>query len=156
MSIMGNAKRFLSRYDDIILFVLMLVLTMLIGAVVASGQELRQQRPRAFSREDVADLEAIAGLSAMDAYSTHQALGRGNRELFLPDALARSNGGMWAFSAAKVAAQVIVTEELNRHGHHKLAVWTERVHVGVMGYYPIHNLALGASGAPAAGVRRIR
>ena len=60
-----------------------------------------------------------AGVRGLDVYSTHQALQNGNRELFLPHAIAGHVPAMAAYSGGTVVLDWYFARMLTRHHHQK-------------------------------------
>lgn len=81
-------------------------------------------QPPKMDKTDKVMLAADASLRALDVFSTHWMLTapcRCNHELNLPDAISHHTPVMAAYSAGYFAFNVLVSRELERHGHRKLA-----------------------------------
>lgn len=102
---------------------------------------IAKSRP-SFTRQNLVDLTALAAIYAMDAQNTLQMLAGGNRELILPSSVAQSHAGMWALGSAKFVGHITLTRMLNKHGHTKLALWSERIDIGASAPFVIHNYYL--------------
>ncbi len=84
---------------------------------------------------------------ALDAYSTHRALQpKGNEEMFLPSAIAKSQPSLYGYSASVVLSEYLGYRFLAAHHHEKIARWLPYVDSVVVLPYAIHNLVLSSQG----------
>jgi hypothetical protein len=85
-------------------------------------------------------LAADASMRVLDVYSTHQMLDNGNRELFLPSAIASHTPAMVTYSASMVALDWWVARKLSHR--QRLVHLVTLIDTTQTGYWAIHNLTL--------------
>ena len=120
------------------------VLALIIIARVASCQLPDAPKPQT-DRTELRLLAADAGIRALDVYSTHQMLANGNRELFLPTAIAKRPLAMGSLEAGDVAAVWWIGRKMEKHGHRKLAHTLAMIDFAQDAPWAIHNLYLHSS-----------
>jgi hypothetical protein len=86
---------------------------------------------------------ADAAARGLDAYSTHRFFQNPtNREMFLPTSLAKSAPAMTGYSEGVSLANYLLSRELEKHGHPRLASLLPLVDIAFDLPYAIHNLTL--------------
>jgi hypothetical protein len=89
-----------------------------------------------------------ASVRGLDTWSTHLALSRGARELFLPSAIADHPAVMALYSGSAVALNECLAHQLARRHHAKIARLVPWVDTAQVGFYAVHNF--WQHGTPAA------
>ena len=151
------------------------VLSMLamIGAASVNGQALpdapfpalaavsnftaHPQPHRGIDRTEWALLAADAGSRALDVYSTHQMLANGNREIFLPTAIAKRPAAMGSLEAADVLTVWWLSRKLEEHRRPRLAHLLTAIDFAQDAPWAMHNLLLPkttGSGSVSISTRR--
>jgi hypothetical protein len=97
---------------------------------------------RQLDRTEWVLLTADAGSRALDVYSTHQTLANGNRELFLPTAIAKRPAAMGSLEAVDVTAVWWISRKLEAHHRPRLAHLLTAVDFAQDAPWAIHNLFL--------------
>lgn len=92
-------------------------------------------------RTETVLLVSLAATRALDVYSTHRMLARGDHELLLPSAVANHTPAMAAYSASTVLFDWLVARKLERH-HRKLARLFTALDAAQDGFWAIHNFTL--------------
>lgn len=98
-------------------------------------------------------IAADAGVRALDVYSTGLMLQRGNREMFLPDAVARHAPAMAAFSTGMVVLNVYAARRVGRH-HRRWASLFYVAEIAGTGYFAAHNLTLPNNQEPKIAIQK--
>jgi len=127
-----------------------LIFALLILCTAACAQLPDAPKSR-LDRTDYALLAADASARMLDAYSTRQALSHGNREMFLPSAIASHDWTMYAYSGSVVVANYYAAKFLIRHRHPRIAKMVLSIDIAQDAPWAIHNLFLPSQPA----VRRI-
>jgi hypothetical protein len=91
---------------------------------------------------DISLLLTAGAVRGLDVYSTHQMLVKGNQELILPQAVAKSTPAMVGVQAGVVVADWLVGRALRKHHHPKLARTITLIDIGADAPWAIHNLYL--------------
>jgi hypothetical protein len=96
----------------------------------------------------------------LDAYSTYRALnGKNNQEMFLPDAIVKSQPALYGFGASVVLSGYLGCRFLNARHHERIARWLPYFDAALVLPFAIHNLSLSHRGAangndgPVIGIR---
>ena len=89
--------------------------------VPLAAQTLPEAPTPHFERADWLLLANVAGARALDSWSTRRSLGDGNREKFLPGAIADHSAALAAFEGGFVLADYYAARGLMRRRHRKLA-----------------------------------
>ena len=121
----------------------------IIGTVSVNGQTL-PDAPQPHSRLDRTEwvlLAADARSRALDVYSTHQMLANGNRELFLPTAIAKRPLAMGSLEAVDVAAVWWISRKLEAHHRPRLAHLLTAIDFAQDAPWAVHNLFLPKAAA---------
>ena len=87
-------------------------------------------------------LATDAGVRGLDVYSTHHMLQNGNRELFLPSAIADHVPAMAVYSAGTVVVDWYFSRMLTRHHHRRWAHLLTSVDISTTAPWAVHNLYL--------------
>lgn len=114
----------------------------LICCQLAHCQLPEAPKPR-IDRLELGLLAADAGIRALDVYSTHQMLANGNRETFLPTAIASRPAAMASLEALDIAGVWFISKRLQAHHHAKLAHLVTMIDFAQDAPWAIHNLTLG-------------
>ena len=118
------------------------VILFLICCQLAHCQLPESPKPHT-DRLELGLLAADASIRALDVYSTHQALANGNREMFLPAAIASRPAAMASLEALDIAGVWFVARRLEAHRHAKLAHLITMIDIAQDAPWAIHNLTLG-------------
>jgi hypothetical protein len=89
-------------------------------------------RPTGLTRTDKFLLAGIAGARAADVVTTTQAMNMGGREVILGQTIASNPALLSLVEAGAVVGQAAGTKWARRHGHDKLAVASEWIHLGLV------------------------
>jgi len=114
--------------------------------LLSSAVHAEDNRP---CKIDFALLSADLAVRNVDVVSTRVMLERGNRELFLPPAIAHHTAAMALYSNAVVAANWYAARTLEHHGHKKLARALLITDIAQDGFWAFHNFTLPASNLDA-------
>jgi hypothetical protein len=118
------------------------VILLAICCKLAHCQLPESPKPHA-DRLELGLLAADAGIRALDVYSTHQMLANGNRETFLPTAIASRPAAMASLEALDIAGVWFISKRLQAHHHAKLAHLVTMIDFAQDEPWAIHNLTLG-------------
>jgi len=125
---------------------LFLALILAGAAAILDGQDMTGRLPDApkpsFPRLQWPLLAADASIRALDCYSTGRSLSQGNREMFLPHAIAGHPAAMAAYSAGAVGADWLASRWLIRHNHPRLAAWMTVADIGQVTPWVVRNLII--------------
>ena len=131
------------------LYALIFSLVLVFAPIVHAENDFEQPLPDAptahlqpISKSDWSLFAGDATARGLDVYSTHWMLVNGDREMFLPNAIAKHTPAMAAYSAGVVAADWYVMRFMERHHHPKLGHLLMAADAGQDGFWAIHNLFL--------------
>ena len=117
-----------------------LLLALLVFGSLAHAQGL-PDAPKP-DRVEFGLLVADAGIRSLDVYSTNRCLGQGNREMFLPAAIASRPAAMAAVEAADIAAVSWLARRMEKRGHRRAARILTLIDFAQDAPWAIHNLYL--------------